>query len=140
MFTLEQVVPWGRSFDEYQGMFALSHEDLTLRIVGCGDGPASFNAEATRRGVRVVSCDPIYRFGMNEIRKRIEETGKEILSEVRRNVDEFVWTTIRSVDNLYEVRMKAMGEFLKDYKTGKNEARYVNAELPKLPFEDASLI
>jgi len=28
VFTLEQVVPWGRSFDEYQGMFALSHEDL----------------------------------------------------------------------------------------------------------------
>jgi len=29
MFTLEQVVPWGRSFDEYCRMFALS-----------GDGPA----------------------------------------------------------------------------------------------------
>ena len=50
MFTLEQVVPWGRSFDEYCRMFALSDDDLTLRILGCGDGPASFNAEANRRG------------------------------------------------------------------------------------------
>ena len=54
MFTLDQVVPWGRSFDEYQRMFALTEADLSLRIVGCGDGPASFNAEATRRGAR--SC------------------------------------------------------------------------------------
>lgn len=120
-------------------MFALSREDLDLRIVGCGDGPASFNAEATRRGVRVVSCDPIYRFGADEIRDKIEETGKEILSQTRRNADQFVWTTIRSIDELREARMKAMEEFLKDFEIGKSEARYLDAELPKLPFEDASL-
>lgn len=56
MFTLEQVVPWGRSFDEYCHMFALSSDDLALRILGCGDGPASFNAGATRRGMAVTSC------------------------------------------------------------------------------------
>ena len=70
MFTLEQVVPWGRSFDEYRRMFGLSDDDLDLRIIGCGDGPASFNAEATRRGARVVSCDPIYRLETAQIRDR----------------------------------------------------------------------
>jgi hypothetical protein len=65
MFTLEHVVPWGRSFDEYRRMFALTEEDLRLRILGCGDGPASFNAEATRRGTRMISCDPIYRYDAN---------------------------------------------------------------------------
>ena len=44
MFTLDQVVPWGRSFDEYRRMFALSDDDLTGSILGCGDGLASFNA------------------------------------------------------------------------------------------------
>ena len=53
MFTLEKVVPWGRSFDEYRRMFALTESDLRLKIVGCGDGPADFNAEATRRGSTV---------------------------------------------------------------------------------------
>jgi hypothetical protein len=28
-FTLDQVVPWGRSFDEYVAMFSLSVEDLS---------------------------------------------------------------------------------------------------------------
>jgi len=61
MFNLDQVVPWGRSFDEYRRMFGLADADLGRRIVGCGDGPAAFNAEATARGARVVSCDPIYQ-------------------------------------------------------------------------------
>jgi hypothetical protein len=46
MFTLDRIVPWGRSFDEYQHMFALSDVDLRSRILGCADGPAAFNVEA----------------------------------------------------------------------------------------------
>ncbi len=48
MFTLDHVVPWGRSFEEYRAMFAIDDRDLDGGILGCGDGPASFNAEATR--------------------------------------------------------------------------------------------
>ena len=59
MFTLDHIVPWGRSFDEYRRMFALSEADAQLRMLGCADGPASFNADATRQGASVVSCDPL---------------------------------------------------------------------------------
>ncbi|MCI5142695.1 MAG: SAM-dependent methyltransferase, partial [Candidatus Electrothrix sp. ATG1] len=41
-FQLKEIVPWGRSFQEYVAMFALSEDDLGKRILGCGDGPASF--------------------------------------------------------------------------------------------------
>jgi hypothetical protein len=54
-FTLDKVVPWGRSYDEYVAMFDLTSSDLKLRVIGCGDGPAGFNAELTRRGGTVVS-------------------------------------------------------------------------------------
>ncbi len=33
-FTLEKVVPWVRSFDEYAAMFSLSNADLDKRILG----------------------------------------------------------------------------------------------------------
>ena len=138
MFTLDQIVPWGRSFDEYQRMFALTPDELGLRILGCGDGPASFNAEATRRGATVVSCDPIYRFDVDQLRVRIASTCDEILGQTRRNADQFVWTTIRSVDELGQVRMAAMSEFLDDYPAGRAAGRYIDAELPHLPFVDAS--
>ena len=50
-FTLADIVPWGRSYDEYRLMFGLDAADLAGRIVGCADGPARFNADATRRNV-----------------------------------------------------------------------------------------
>ena len=138
MFTLDQVVPWGRSFDEYRLMFALTDAELGLRIIGCGDGPASFNAEATRRGTRVVSCDPIYRYDVGQIRSRIESAYSQILEQTRQNLDDFVWTSIRSVDELGAVRMAAMNDFLADYAAGKAQGRYIDAELPDLPFRDLS--
>jgi hypothetical protein len=138
MFTLDEVVPWGRSFDEYRRMFALTDEDLRLKMIGCGDGPASFNAEATRRGAHVVSCDPIYRYNTDQLRQRIAATHDTILEQARLNSEDFVWTTIRSVDELGQVRMTAMNDFLRDYPSGLADRRYIDAELPNLPFADAS--
>lgn len=136
MFSLSTVVPWGRSFDEYQRMFALTASDLGGRILGCGDGPASFNAEATRRGLRAVSCDPIYQFDAAQLEHRIEQTRDEVLAQTRRNANEFVWTSIASVEELGAVRLRAMQLFLEDFTAGKAEGRYVEAALPSLPFED----
>lgn len=136
-FELEDVVPWGRSFDEYVAMFALTDEDLGKGILGCGDGPASFNARATKRGLRVTSVDPIYAFSAEQIRLRIEETAFSVAEQTRRNAGEFVWTRFRSVDALVDARMAAMNEFLADYPAGRAEGRYVPASLPILPFPDA---
>ena len=138
MFTLDQVVPWGRSFDEYRRMFALSDTDLAGRVLGCGDGPASFNAEATRVGHTVVSCDPIYQFTRSQIRARLDDTYTQVLEQTRQNAGEFVWTAIRSVDELAVVRMAAMTTFLDDYDAGTDDGRYIHAELPTLPFANQS--
>jgi len=138
MFTLDQVVPWGRSFDEYQRMFAMTNSDLEGTILGCGDGPASFNAEATRRGARVTSVDPIYTWNVGQIWDRIAASSEEIIEQTRANTDEFVWTTIRSIEELRRLRMGAMSDFLRDFTAGKAEGRYLDAELPNLPFADES--
>jgi hypothetical protein len=139
MFTLDQVVPWGRSYDEYRRMFALTDDDLDRSIIGCGDGPASFNAEASRRGRRVISCDPLYRFEKPQIQERIAATFAQILEQTRRNAHEFIWSDdIRTVEELGRVRMSAMQAFLDDYESGRAQQRYVDAALPILPFADAA--
>ena len=135
-FKLESIVPWGRSFGEYQAMFNLSDEDLRCRILGCGDGPASFNASLTARGGSVLSVDPIYGFSPEDIRRRINETYAEVMAQTKKNMDEFIWTTVKSVDELGQMRMSAMNEFLADYATGVSGGRYVSGELPQLPFKD----
>jgi len=134
---LNEVIPWGRSFEEYRRMFALSDAELGRRILGCGDGPASFNAEATRRGCRVISCDPLYALTRSQIDARIAATCEQVLAQTRLNVHEFVWGNgINDVEELGQLRMAAMQTFLDDYETGTRERRYVTAALPSLPFAD----
>lgn len=136
MFSLESVVPWGRSYDEYERMFALSARDLRGRILGCADGPAAFNAVATRRGTQVVSVDPLYRWSAADIAARIDATRETVLEQTRRNAGEFRWERVVSVETLWNERQSAMETFLADYEAGRRRQRYVDAALPDLPFPD----
>lgn len=133
---LENVVPWGRSLSEYTEMFGLSDSMQSLSILGCGDGPASFNSEATKRGWNVVSADPIYRFTKPELISRIEAVRQNVMREVRKTPDNYIWETIQSPDELEAIRMNAMHAFLDDYETDTQHNRYVEASLPSLPFTD----
>ncbi|RLS38258.1 MAG: SAM-dependent methyltransferase [Planctomycetota bacterium] len=139
MFTLKEVVPWGRSFDEYRRMFALTDVDLGKRILGCADGPASFNAEATLKGAFVISCDPLYQFSDTDIRERIDQTFQTVMDQTTRNAAEFHWDEeIPNVEALGQHRMTAMRKFLDDYNFGKSTGRYIESQLPELPFDDNS--
>jgi hypothetical protein len=133
---LNEVIPWGRSFEEYRRLFALSDADLAGTILGCGDGPASFNAEASARGHAVVSCDPIYAFSPAEIERRVSDCYDDLVAQLRRDRDGFVWDDFRDPDHLGSCRLAAMRRFLADFEAGRAEGRYVTAALPGLPFED----
>lgn len=85
MFKLENVLPWGHSFQEYVNMFNLTPNDLKGSILDCGAGPSSFNAQMTRSGGKVISCDPIYQFTVEEIQKRIKATYPIIMSSLEEN-------------------------------------------------------
>lgn len=137
-FKYDNVPPWGRSFEEYRRMFALTERDLDSKILGCADGPASFNAEMFQRVRRVVSCDPLYNCTGKQIKDRIDVTYEHVIGQTRRNQDQFVWTSIKSPDELGRIRMEAMQTFLADYDRGKQQGRYVPAELPDLPFTESS--
>lgn len=133
--ALDKVVPWGRSYVEYAAMFDLSETDLQRRILGCGDGPAGFNSELTKRGGNIVSIDPIYAFDSAQVKNRIAETYGTVLAQMRENQNDYVWSVISSVEKLGRVRMSAMDAFLLDFEAGKREGRYIAGELPSLPFE-----
>lgn len=119
-------------------MFALSDADLGRGILGCGDGPASFNAEATARGVGVLSVDPIYAFGRAELECRFQEVRAEVLRQTELNRHEFVWEYFKSVEEVGATRGRAMAAFLADFELGLREGRYLVGELPQLPIADNS--
>jgi hypothetical protein len=135
-FTLDKIVPWGRSYEEYVSMFSLSKDDLDLYILGCADGPSSFNYALTKRGGKILSADPLYQYTKEQIAQRIKDTYNDILDQTRKNEYEFVWTAIHSVEELGRIRTCAMQEFLDDYENGLEESRYVPESLPFLSFAD----
>ncbi|MEC4814585.1 MAG: SAM-dependent methyltransferase [Scytonema sp. PMC 1069.18] len=132
---LDEVVPWGRSLQEYIQIFDLSTDDLQRKILDCAGGPASFNTEMTQLGHSVVSCDPIYQFSADEIAQRIEETYHVMLQKVKITQQNFVWTIYQSPKHLGQVRIAAMSQFLEDFPQGLLEGRYKVAELPSLSFK-----
>ncbi|MCP4137568.1 MAG: class I SAM-dependent methyltransferase [bacterium] len=134
--SYKDVVPWGRSFGEYRNMFNLTDADLNKKILGCGDGPASFNMEMTEKGKHVVSIDPIYQFSTAQLRERLDETYDDVIGQTEKNKEKFIWKEIPSVEALGEIRMSAMKQFLADFEQGKSEKRYIYAELPVISFED----
>jgi hypothetical protein len=68
--------------------------------------------------------------------KSAQEVYPQIMEQVSKNKEDYVWKNMGSVEELGMVRMLAMTIFLRDYEQGIKCGRYINASLPKLPFED----
>lgn len=133
---LKDVVPWGRTMAEYKSMFSLNDTSLSGAVLGCGDGPASFNAQATRTGCNVTSIDPIYAFDKAAIAKRISNVRLEVMDQIRKNQADYIWKTIESPEQLEKIRLVAMEDFLSDFESGLEDGRYIPGGAPDLPFED----
>ena len=133
---LENVVPWGRSLEEYIEFFMLSEDDLSKRILGCSDGPASFNSELSKRGADVTSIDPIYKFSAQQLKNRIAEAYAEIMPQMLLNQDNYLWKSIPSVERLGQLRSGSMNTFIADFDEGKNQGRYLEGALPNIDIVD----
>lgn len=136
--NLFNIVPLGRSFGDYRAMFALSDADLQGLVLGCGDGPAGFNAEATASRLQVISVGPIYVYSAAEIETRVFASHGAMISQVRPQSQRSVWEWYADPEAFDEARQMALQRFLVDYEIGKQSGRYVPASLPRLPIPDAS--
>ncbi len=131
---LTKVVPWGRSLHEYQRMFRLRQDELArFRILGCGDGPASFNAEASALGADVLSIDPLYQFTAADIQRQIDATAPTVIAECQRNAADYIWREFADPAALGRARRAAMATFLADYAQPDRRQRYIAGALPSLP-------
>ncbi|WP_299800085.1 hypothetical protein [uncultured Maribacter sp.] len=135
-FELDKAVPWGRNLQEYKEMFNLRNSDLDKDIISFGDGPASFNSELNYLGKKCISIDLIYQFTELELKERFDVVKSQVMQQVRNNADNFIWKNIKSPDELENLRINSMSDFLKDFSKGKKEGRYIYHSLPdKLDFK-----
>ncbi len=135
---LENIVPFGRSLDEYIHMFTLTKDDFSRSILSVGDGPASFNAEGTKLGYQIKSIDPLYIFTADQIRARFNAVIDNIITQVTNTAHDWVWTYHDSPAALRAHREQVMELFAADYAAGKASNRYEVGEMPTLKYPDSA--
>lgn len=138
---LNKVVFYGRTLLEYQQMFEL--DDLSLlkkyKILDCPAGPSSFVAEASKRGIHAIGCDPLFGKDIKPLVEHAKLDIELVLEKISQVPHLYNWDFYKSIDGLRECRKKALQLFELDYPIGYNLGkRYIKAELPILPFADDS--
>ncbi|MDY6782536.1 MAG: class I SAM-dependent methyltransferase [Cyanobacteriota bacterium] len=130
---------FGRTLAEYLKMFDLDISGNTkIKILDCPSGPASFVAEATRQGIEVVGCDPVYSENEAALRA-LGTSGVESCIKICQSYSQYLSEKFYpSLQSLESYSQSALQLFLEDYEAGIKEGRYVKASLPTLPFADAS--
>lgn len=135
--NIDRIVFIGRTYDEYMRMFNL---DVSIfkkgTVLDCPAGPSSFTAEAHRIGFDVAACDILY----NVPAAKLIEKGREDIEHTFQKVDGvphlYVWKYYKNRNEIIALRRKALGLFADDFPDGLRNDRYVQAELPRLPFAD----
>ncbi|HEX5707407.1 MAG TPA: hypothetical protein VFX96_08935 [Pyrinomonadaceae bacterium] len=133
---LHRIAPWGKSLEEYRRMFALSDEDLELKLLECGDGSSSFNAEMAALGYAVVSIDSVHLLPREQIKERVAQNYAGVISRIKRGRDEYRWEYFDDPRELRRNRLVTMEIFLEDLDRGVAEGRYVREKLPSLSFDE----
>lgn len=135
---LDSILVTARNFADYEAMFAISDSDLGAGpILDCPAGVGGFGAGARERGARVVSVDPIYELGRDELLALGEQEIERNIAFVAANPDMFVWGPFASSPEDHIARRRiGLRAFAADYRPGSDD--YVAALLPELPFADGA--
>ena len=136
-FETQRVLFYGRTLEEYIKMFNLDLSKLKgKKILDCPAGPASFIAEATALGLDVVGCDPLYTDDLATMNLSGTQDVEITATMFGSDSDLFSRKFYNSEEALKKFGSSALAKFLEDYSQGKQENRYLKAELPNLPFAD----
>ncbi len=139
VLDLPAVSFFGRTLEEYCRFFALDPAALRGRaVLDVAAGPASFTAEAYRRGIDAVAVDPLYDRPHAALAAQVREDYARMFFQMRAKPRLFRLKSFASFDAAEADRRAAASRFLADYEGNVRHGRYVRAALPLLPFLDGA--
>lgn len=135
---LPSVAFYGRTLAEYARFFALDLPALAGRsVLDVAAGPASFTAEAGRRGIEAVAVDPLYGCSRDTLSAYVTLDYQRMQAQMRARPQLLQCGPVfSSVEEAISERRRAAEGFLQDYESGFLQGRYVGGALPQLPFPE----
>lgn len=125
---------WIYDFSDYQQMYDLTQTDFSKTILDFFPGISSFNAEASARGLKVISVDPVYYLSeaamASHARTVLHHTVSQLEADPTR-LQNHSADVRQKIESLWE---KTENTFLKDYAAGKSEQRYQVIQFPTFPY------
>jgi len=136
---IDRIAFFGRTYAEYMSVFDLNEQLLRQgAILDCPAGASSFAAEAHKLGFDVAACDILYNHSVDELIEKCKKDIQHVFEKFDEAEHLYVWKYYKNKDEVIALRNKALKLFAEDFPVGFREKRYVEAELPHLPFPDKS--
>ncbi len=137
IFGLDRIVFYGRTYPEYLAIFGFDEENLADKIIlDCCAGASSFTETAHKKGMNVTALDPLYGLDPLTISSVGETDVEHVMEKLADSKDQFNWEYYGSMEERKRLARSALLEFSEGYPEGALKGRYVNGELPVLPFRD----
>src|SRR3989338_6988132 len=129
------IATWIYDFNDYRQMYDLTEQDLQKSIVDFAQGVGCFNAQATKRGVRVTSVDQTYGMSEKEMRVHAQTYLQKVIAELRRMPERVKDTSGEKLQAIANCWRNTEEIFLKDYAIGKKQNRYQSVQSLPLPYQ-----
>lgn len=136
-FQTDEFLFIGRTFEEYCQFFDLAEADVAGEtILDCPAGPASFAAEAGKRGATVFAGDIYYAEPVHHLEARCQADIEHVTRQHRKRPDQFSWSFYGDIDTRRDYLEAAAETFLDDFRSREAAGRYLPLALPWIPFPD----
>lgn len=130
------ITALGFGLSEYTKMFALSDDELDMRILDCRAGASSFAADMHKLHKQVIACDPVYRSSIPELKQLVADATADIERAVHKNSPSLFVLPEKTNDFLSLIESGTQ-RFFDDFSSGYTEKRYTTDSLPHLSFKNA---
>ena len=132
---IDGVTALGFGLQEYIKMFALTEDELNMRILDYRAGASCFAADMYAQGKQVVACDPLYQKPLSEIMKLVAQAADSLKDSFKQDAQEFSVLPDKA-EAFMEIIQLGTVRFFEDFPKGLAEQRYTTDQMPKLSFKD----
>lgn len=132
--TQMSATAWIYDFADYQQIYGLTQTDCKKKILDFPGLVSSFNAEALKRDMDVISAGPMYQYAESEMRAHVDRFVSKQIQKLQNDASHLQSPEVK--DQVIAHWEKTASDFIADYANGKATGRYLPINIAEIPFRE----